>query len=1086
MESFFRRMSTNDVLKNNSDSTTNGSTTNGSSSSAGAAAVNGSVADTGGGKYTEYIRATQQEPSLFKEHQFFSKYQEPSSVTAVLDAALHKENMDDRKMFLEHGLNFISGTLKGTWQQKAQNEVIKKLYDDLPHPPATSLGTDYAWRRADGSCNNMDIPHLGKAGEPYTRSVQQSHPLPRHQLPDPGLVFDTLLKREKFVEHPAGLSALMFGFAALVIHTVFRTGHEDVNINETSSYVDLAPLYGNDQATQDAVRDKRGRGMLHKDSFAENRLLLLPPATCAILVCFSRNHNFIAERLLEINERQTWEADISKLENDPEALQKQDEEIFQTARLVNCGWFGSAVFADYVHCILGLVRQGSSWTLDPFSELRKEDHSLFERGKGNACSFNCLYRWHATTSVHDEAWVEKVMTNHFPDKKIEDITSQDFKAVAYKMVKEIGPDLTHWTFGNMVRKEDGAFDDEQLADILHNATEQPAGAFRARGTPSVMRLHEMMGIEQNRKWGVCSMNDFRRFLGLKPYANFHEWNSDPEIANAAKTLYGDIERLELYVGLQAEEAKPVVEGAGLCPGYTISRAILSDAVALTRGDRFFTHDFTPFNLTAWGFADCQRDDMAHGFGSVLARLFLRTLPGQFTEDSVYGFFPLMTPQAMGVVLRRLGKEQDYSLARPEPAAKEQVVTTHNGVRTVLTSEAFVSPTGARARRVRGKDGLTFPLVITGKEQQMQISKIFQTPETAKGVADYFKTMTRHLLDLHGCPLPGTRSYVIDVVRDVLKPLPALWAANELAGIQLKETKHSEGAYTVDEFYSMLSETYEYIFLDIEASRAKTVECRVRKYVEELLGHITTHLNNTFPQKASILAQVLNTIMSKMPWSKSQKKSEHEELVRRLQQLAPSSSALADTILAIIISVVDISLGLTNVVNAYLGPHKETEPVPPHVDAFIKAAKPEELESFILEALRHDPPTRCMQRLAVQDHVVENLRVEAGSRLFLDLGQANKDEDVFPSPGEHRIGRPKEKHLFGEGALNVLGQDMVHKIYAEVLTVIFSHPNVRRTVGQSGMLQRFRTAERKALNYAYLDSRMMISPWPSSMMIQYDV
>jgi hypothetical protein len=31
-------------------------------------------------------------------------------------------------------------------------------------------------------------------------------------------------------------------------------------------------------------------------------------------------------------------------------------------------------------------------------------------------------------------------------------------------------------------------------------------------------------------------------------------------------LYGDIDNLELYVGLQAEEAKPLVEGAGLCPG----------------------------------------------------------------------------------------------------------------------------------------------------------------------------------------------------------------------------------------------------------------------------------------------------------------------------------------------------------------------------------------------------------------------------------------------------------------------------------------------------------------------------------------
>ena len=61
---------------------------------------------------------------------------------------------------------------------------------------------------------------------------------------------------------------------------------------------------------------------------------------------------------------------------------------------------------------------------------------------------------------------------------------------------------------------------------------------------------------------------------------------------AAEALYHDIDNLELYVGLQAEQAKTPQPGAGLCPGFTTSRAILSDAVALTRGDRFLTDDYT--------------------------------------------------------------------------------------------------------------------------------------------------------------------------------------------------------------------------------------------------------------------------------------------------------------------------------------------------------------------------------------------------------------------------------------------------------------------------------------------------------------
>ena len=59
------------------------------------------------------------------------------------------------------------------------------------------MGHKYAFRSADGSNNNPANPDLGKANMPYARSVPQTHPLPRNELPDAGLVFDTLLRREK-------------------------------------------------------------------------------------------------------------------------------------------------------------------------------------------------------------------------------------------------------------------------------------------------------------------------------------------------------------------------------------------------------------------------------------------------------------------------------------------------------------------------------------------------------------------------------------------------------------------------------------------------------------------------------------------------------------------------------------------------------------------------------------------------------------------------------------------------------------------------------------------------------------------------
>jgi hypothetical protein len=61
------------------------------------------------------------------------------------------------------------------------------------------------------------------------------------------------------------------------------------------------------------------------------------------------------------------------------------------------------------------------------------------------------------------------------------------------------------------------------------------------------------------------------------------------VAKSLETLYVHPDYVELYPGLVAEEAKrSEIPGSGLCPGYTVATAILSDAVSLVRGDRFYT------------------------------------------------------------------------------------------------------------------------------------------------------------------------------------------------------------------------------------------------------------------------------------------------------------------------------------------------------------------------------------------------------------------------------------------------------------------------------------------------------------------
>jgi hypothetical protein len=192
---------------------------------------------------------------------------------------------------------------------------IFAVYNDLPHPPTGFLAPPplpqsrpplpdspnihYAFRPADGSHYNRTNATLGMAGYPYARSVPSSHPLPPHSLPDPGLIFDTLLGRpndpksgkESFTPHPGGISALFFAFADLIIHSCFSTSLEDWRINSASSYLDLSILYGSSDDQVKSIRRKDGTGRLWEDVFADPRLLLMPPASCALLVLLSRNHN---------------------------------------------------------------------------------------------------------------------------------------------------------------------------------------------------------------------------------------------------------------------------------------------------------------------------------------------------------------------------------------------------------------------------------------------------------------------------------------------------------------------------------------------------------------------------------------------------------------------------------------------------------------------------------------------------------------------------------------------------------------------------------------------------------------------------
>lgn len=395
----------------------------------------------------------------------------------------------------------------------------------------------------------------------------------------------------------------------------------------------------------------------------------MPPGVVACLLLFSRHHNHIAERLLDINESGKYKAwtDLSE-----EEKKVQDNEIFQLSRNINVAFFAKVVLTDYVSAILNTVRSDSDWHLELGKEIKGLDGSRLERGTGNAvsCEFNVLYHWHAALSAADEQWMEGLMKKAHPDKDIDDFGPMEFRTMVGKhkaMLDNIPP--SQWTFNGLKRNADGHFDNHALGELIKDAIEEPANAFGARGTPACLKVVDILGQLQARNvFNVCTMNEFRKYLNLAPFKSFEEWNRDTEVAKAAEMLYGHIDQLELYPGLLAEEAKPNMPGSGVQPGHTIGRGILDDAVALVRGDRFLTHDLNSSTLTNWGVS--QLSPVPGAYGGFLGHLLFRGLPNSWGKGfSSYALLPFYTPTAVRQILTANKCLDKYDTTRPQSKAK---------------------------------------------------------------------------------------------------------------------------------------------------------------------------------------------------------------------------------------------------------------------------------------------------------------------------------------------------------------------------------------------------------------------------------
>ena len=698
----------------------------------------------------------------------------PSDIGTLTDLAktvVTREPINDKTYLTERLLKVASelptSSKEGT---KLSNLFVQQLYDDLQHPPVAQLGDEYRYRTADGSFNNINSPQLGAANTHYARSVRPQI-MQAADLPEPEDLFDNLMVRDQFKPHPAKISSMLFYLASIIIHDLFRTDRWDTTKTKTSSYLDLAPLYGCDQTEQDAIRTFEN-GKIKNDCFSNKRVLGFPPGVGAMLIMFNRFHNHVVDQLASINEAGRFTK--PKDDTDKPANAKYDNDLFQTGRLVTCGLYVNIILKDYVRTILNLNRTDSDWDLDPRTATLSGSAANGASGNQVSAEFNLVYRWHACVSEKDDKWTQEEYARLFPGKVPSQVSMLQFLTGLGMWEAGLSCDPQQRRFADLERSADGSLDDDALVKILADGVEDVAGAFGSRNVPAILKAVEILGIKQARSWNLATLNEFRAFFNLKKHESFESINGDAEVADALKHFYDHPDLVELYPGLVVEEAKhPTGDeaGQGLSPNYTISRAVLSDAVALIRGDRFYTVDYTPNNLTNWGFQEVS-SDLTVDHGHVFYKLFLRAFPKHFQPNSIYAHYPMVIPEENHVILSKLEQVDKYDFSRPAPIQSPTPITSYAACKSILDNQQDFKTTWGKAIKFlmhnSGKEfGADFMLsgdTSVNAQSRCVMGAALYWDKWHHEVENFYKNITLNLLREKSYKVAGTNQ--VDIVRDV--------------------------------------------------------------------------------------------------------------------------------------------------------------------------------------------------------------------------------------------------------------------------------------------------------------------------------
>ncbi|PWW77608.1 heme peroxidase [Tuber magnatum] len=943
--------------------------------------------------------------------------------------------VDDKTMIMERVIQLTSRLPPRSKVRVALTTTqVGQLWDSLQHPPLSYLGDEFNYRQADGGYNNIMYPQLGRAGSAYGRSVKPMTKMPGAP-PDAYTLFDRIFSRgpndEHFREHDNNVSSMLFYTASIIIHDLFQTNRANPNISDTSSYLDLAPLYGNSVEDQSKIRTFQD-GRIKPDSYCEKRLLAFPPGASVLLIMFGRFHNYVVENLKVINEGGRFDLKFPRYTNGDDeatrqekALRQQDEDLFQTGRLVTCGLYINFILNDYLRTIVNLNRVDTTWTLDPRFEASKAyNPDGTPAGVGNMVSaeFNLVYRWHSCISKRDDQWTKDFYEGLFPGRDTRDIEMPEF-------LRGVG----RW---------EASLSDDPLQ----------------RNVPHVLRLVEVLGIEQSRKWGVASLNEFREFFGLKPHATFEDINPDPAVTNTLRQLYDHPDFVEMYAGLVAEaDKKPMVPGVGIGPTYTISRAILSDAVTLVRGDRFYTTYYTAAHLSNWGLQEASSDP-AIVHGCVGYKLIIKAFPNHFKFNSIYAHYPLTIPEENHKIHTALNTVDQFDFERPVYTPLRIPISSYRATKQILCdAENFKVTWGAGFDFIMRAD-----FMLSGDKPSNSGQKQFVSERLYLGGVDwkqqirqFYEEVTKKLIRKKAYSLGDT--YQVDAVRDIGNIAQTIFAAS-IFNLPMKSEDHPKGIYTEQELYMILCVMFIVVFFDVDPSKSFPLRQAGFKVVRQYGTLVEAQVKAI--KNWSWLQGVWDPLNVRGRNKSSPLKSYGWTMIKRLLEsgkspydvtwsyIVPTAGASAPNQGQIFAQVLDFYLEDRNAHHlaeiqrlAQLGTEEAWETI----------------KKYALEGGRLAGTFGLYRRVEPDSITIEDngrdIELRKGDMVFVSFITASRDPVVFPDPLQVKLDRPEASYMqYGDGSHECLGKEANIIGLTTMLMQFGKLEGLRRAPGPQGTLK----------------------------------